>query len=102
MTQEENLLPCPFCGGDAEWINSAGRVSCVSGFGWCNAEQYGDDRKTATARWNTRAQQSAPTPVTLSEDEAVGIMQEAWNGGANLDLGMRAAYRALIAAQGVK
>jgi len=57
-----NLLPCPFCGGNAEWQyadwdentetgdDGTGFVVCQS----CRAEIFGHDRDDAERIWNRR------------------------------------------------
>lgn len=53
---EDNIFPCPFCGGNAEWeysdINDdgTGKVECQV----CHAYIF-DDRDSAIEQWNKRA-----------------------------------------------
>jgi len=55
------LLPCPFCGGEAEWKTGGpgcAWVSCTK----CPAETGDGSIPRITAAWNTRA----PTPVAAA------------------------------------
>jgi hypothetical protein len=54
------LKPCPFCGGDASWITldhetGEGRVSCISEYGWCDANVLASNKIKGAEQWNTRA-----------------------------------------------
>ncbi len=63
----DELLPCPFCGGDEVSLIANGiygwRVSCHScriyGEGFSSSyradEDYSEDKKSAIKAWNTRA-----------------------------------------------
>lgn len=64
------LKPCPFCGGEAEFIGGLpksgyDRVACTR----CFAEVDGDDKDKAIATWNTRP----------DELELVAALREAAN-----------------------
>ena len=56
------LMPCPFCGGEAELSGSHEYVQCLQ----CNAEGAytdSDDRaERAITAWNTRIAMAAPSP----------------------------------------
>lgn len=64
---EEALLPCPFCGGEADWNEREGAtgaqyyVECIGdesggGFARCISQDGGYARKSeAIKAWNTRA-----------------------------------------------
>jgi hypothetical protein len=62
----EELKPCPFCGGEAEFLNSLQTVQkvflnhdtgCIA-----NVVRYFSSKEDAINAWNTRADQSPPLP----------------------------------------
>jgi len=79
MTDDINLLPCPFCGGTdiftepdergsgGQWCSPI-HVGCRS----CKAEQRGDDVVFARANWNRRAAPVAQEPVLCIRKNASG------------------------------
>lgn len=75
------LSPCPFCGGEAELIETIGsqasafspyfRVTCAE----CGVYQdQWDERKPAITAWNTR---HCPDPVASAEADLLGAAIEA-------------------------
>lgn len=77
MANEETieLLPCPFCGGEAKlrvsWGGHAPRAACQK----CGAEGvYGETIIEAAEKWNTR------TPDVAAEREACAqVAEQNWN-----------------------
>lgn len=87
MSNEQQLLPCPFCGGGETEIRENGKVwsgmsysspSSVSVLHHCDKvegqpsrsiERVGRDLESAIEMWNTRATQSQPSPVVPVSDE---------------------------------
>jgi len=76
MSQENELRPCPLCGGIAEWEyaewneelgtgdNGTGRIKCQN----CRLELFGNFRENAERRWNTRT--PPLSNLTLAESMA--------------------------------
>ena len=49
---DTKLKPCPFCGGEAHFVNNDNWIAC----GDCGAEtSYFDTKEEATEAWNRRA-----------------------------------------------
>lgn len=70
MTDAPELKPCPFCGGEAEWIiggPGCAFISCKT----CPAETGDGSIPRILEAWNTRAALSTtpPAPVTTYERE---------------------------------
>lgn len=65
MTSEQELLPCPFCRGEAslEYDEMAEQFSsnCVN----CGIQLDGPSKAEAIAAWNTRA--TLPTPTAFAD-----------------------------------
>lgn len=61
----EKLLPCPFCGGEAE-IKKRGNSIChfVAKCKMCRAEMKGTIADQALAAWNRRVQPVSGNPIT--------------------------------------
>jgi hypothetical protein len=57
MKEEQSLLPCPFCGGDAN-IDIKGNVVCVDCPVWMS--KY--STKDPITKWNTRTPIAQPSP----------------------------------------
>ena len=56
----KDLLPCPFCGGEAQLLGSmidGYRVECI-GTCYCSTQRYRSDDHGAIAAWNTRAERT--------------------------------------------
>lgn len=65
ITSEVTLLPCPFCGGEAELYST---VPTHGGFWWCVCRDCGastsfGSEAEAIATWNTRAEDTASTEM---------------------------------------
>lgn len=76
----EQLLPCPFCGGAAKAMDD-GHVSCVTE--GCGAEVWTLHTDASVRRWNRRATpapQAAPSDATLAmlEDFVSGMRALGW------------------------
>jgi hypothetical protein len=74
LNEAATLLPCPFCGGDAElreWDWPYVRFQCRCAKCKCQARARMADKAEAIAAWNTR-----PTPAT-------GIAEAVDHVGAN-------------------
>jgi Lar family restriction alleviation protein len=73
MTNDSELLPCPFCGCEAEIYSATQRRPCANGIiqgHWvvdctkCNASiEFCRSPKDAQAKWNTRANTSSLTEI---------------------------------------
>ena len=88
MTEE--LKPCPFCGGKAEYDNDTGPLD--EGFWeWYQCQNCGAKQDSIT-EWNTRI----PLPLP-PESEAVEVIVAAFTGslGMSLNDAAKAAYAAL-------
>jgi hypothetical protein len=78
MNTEQELRPCPFCGGSAKWADRAcniARVKCTA----CGASVYGPESRnydaassSAIAAWNRRSSDE--------QAEVVGWMHPVWIG----------------------
>lgn len=74
-TKALRLLPCPFCGGEAEWVDFANEaiVRCGS-CGSKTSQKYDLSAHTrlseAIAAWNTRADLPAAEPDKVLEKAA--------------------------------
>ncbi len=114
MQQARELLPCPFCGGEAT-LRMIGNVhstrKCVVKCSGCRYERtdavlrYGDEwlLKTAIAAWNRRsAMRAAPEGYVLVPVKPTPEMLAAVGNGA--DGLKRRIWRGMVAArpQGVK
>lgn len=65
------LLPCPFCGGEAE-LSYCGWVSCHNC--GCDGPYTGDSPDEAAAAWNTRDYSDlVETQRLLDKSEALGM-----------------------------
>lgn len=93
MTEiERKLLPCPFCGGEADCNNTGVNdkdgnpiwwVECIS----CGANVEGDNNseKAATKAWNTRAEQREDAGACdACGDESWGIWD--WRRGKHQNI----------------
>ena len=66
MTDNHELLPCPFCGGSARLISGEGFAdSCVAcnDCGACTDDMTDDE--TVVTHWNTRKQTDPAEPGNL-------------------------------------
>lgn len=56
MTTNNELLPCPFCGGQASFERrGTPRQSCIVVCGWCGCRhESGDEGAKCGESWNTR------------------------------------------------
>lgn len=55
-TPDPDLLPCPFCGGKADYNNDGGRWDqVICGSCGCRGCEYPDSREKAAAAWNRRS-----------------------------------------------
>lgn len=90
MTVNNNeLLPCPFCGGKAKWKgyytgSTSGLVECTE----CAACTRGGDWDEAKERWNARAER-----MCRMEYQTEGVKRGWWKcsvcGGASDAIGTR-------------
>lgn len=75
-TNRAIILPCPFCGGEAELVEEAGLHSIRCKFGFCIGNdiqpEYGE-AMCALADWNTRP---APSIGRCGECAAYGIFRD--------------------------
>jgi len=112
MQQARELLPCPFCGGEAT-LRMIGNVhstrKCVVKCSGCRYERtdavlrYGDEwlLKTAIAAWNRRtALHAAPEGYVLSPVEPTDEMRlDGWRAAGDFDSPVGEIYRAMLAAR---
>ncbi len=63
--KEPKLLPCPFCGGKAQFEKDWDRIQCWGCAFYYNYE--GDDKKGAAEKWNRRPDHSAELKKLLEE-----------------------------------
>jgi Lar family restriction alleviation protein len=69
----EALLPCPFCGGQAEFerTGTSGH-SCIVSCGNCGARhESGDEYENSGSSWNSRAALAAPSVEPVAPDRRV-------------------------------
>lgn len=79
--QDVALLPCPFCGGVAEFDSP----SVVYGVPWhsircCIAKAGGHDRGDVIRRWNTRANIAAALASAQAREDELRAEVERWRG----------------------
>src|SRR4051812_9614690 len=56
MSMEEGLLPCPHCGGKADFNNDGERWDqVICGSCGCRGSEYPNSREKAAAAWNRRS-----------------------------------------------
>lgn len=109
-TKPQRLLPCPFCGGEAEWVDYVEEVAVRCGS--CSARVSRKHNwladtglSEAIATWNTRADLSAAERNKVLE-EVLNATESitGWSGepyqsnmdyGPNIAVKFRAAIRAL-------
>ena len=71
-----DLLPCPFCGGEAKWVSGgpgSAYVSCMS----CPAETGDGSIPRIAAAWNRRTVQAQIDAAVKAERERCAAMIEA-------------------------
>ena len=70
--RSEELLPCPFCGGEAEIVEVMDNppetiaIQCKSGCG-VSAHHKWMDESVLIKRWNTRAERTCTLHKTLTD-----------------------------------
>jgi hypothetical protein len=69
---DDELLPCPFCGGNAEprWTFGGESVECEE----CDAVMAGETLTEAIEMWNRRALAAAPASPPMPEAGALGYL----------------------------
>lgn len=76
QTPAEGLLPCPFCGGEAEFERmGTSRQSCIVVCGSCGARlESSDEYQRSGSRWNDRAAlASASSNPVIKESEITEV-----------------------------
>lgn len=83
------LLPCPFCGGEAVNDTHSGRTGCPSCGIWVHRGAFSSDGgigrsvEREAQSWNTRADHSAALVATAREEalrEAAAICNQSYGG----------------------
>lgn len=75
---DETLLPCPFCGGEAELVrNSSGSYFVRCADRQCSAKTrlFHENENGARASWNRRAERTCRV-VRSGEPSATGVPRE--------------------------
>ena len=91
--QNEELKPCPFCGGEAEFERTGtNRRSCIVTCTDCGATHEGpDEYDNSGSAWNTRANTVETARPSQSVDELTGnnIPVEQWAEESGLENDLR-------------